>query len=180
MQRSFASVSARFRLVRTIAVFGLGAFLTGPRLDHLVIDAEVLVALGAQLLRKMQCATAELACDVGIKQTVAIDAEDGAIPHGVIHAQADEAAEQRVVVELFDVLALAAADEEDQHEQRTLDALRVVRRNPLFQAHFAEHRCLESSWPYMGYRERQKDDSGPESASRTRVQRRGRGFSRAF
>jgi hypothetical protein len=46
-----------------------------------------------------------------------IDAEDGAVPHRVIHAQADEPAEQQVVIELLDELALAANGEKCLQEQ---------------------------------------------------------------
>lgn len=66
----------------------------------------------------MQYATEELACNVSIEQTAAIDAECSAIPHRIVHAQADAPAEPEVLVELFDELALAANGEEYLHEQR--------------------------------------------------------------
>lgn len=118
------------RLVRTTAVLGHKALVAGPGLDHRAVDAEVLVGHETLPLGKMQYATEELACDVGAEQTVAIDAEDGAVPHRVIHAQANEPSEQQVVVELLDELALAADREEDLHEQRTQQLLGRNRRAP--------------------------------------------------
>ena len=116
------------RLVRTTAFLGNEALVTGPGLDHRAIGAEVLVGHEALPLGQMQYAPEELACNVGVEQTVAIDAEDGAVPHRVIHAQANEPSEQQVVVELLDELALAADREEDLHEQRTQQLLGRNRR----------------------------------------------------
>ena len=82
--------------------------MTGPGLDHRAINAEVLVRHEYLPLGQMQYATEELASHVGIEQTVAVDAEDGAVPYRFIHAQADKPLEQQVVVDLFDELALAA------------------------------------------------------------------------
>jgi len=55
-------------------------------------------------LGQVQYSAEEPASHVGAEQTVAIDAEDGAVPHRIAHARADEPAEQQVVVELLDQL----------------------------------------------------------------------------
>jgi hypothetical protein len=66
--------------------------------------------------------------DVPGEQAVPVLGEDGGVPHGVIHPEPHEPAEEEVVVELLHELPLAPDREEDLEQERAEELLRRDRR----------------------------------------------------
>src|ERR1019366_7409359 len=73
----------------------------------------------------------KLLCHLAVQQPVAVLGEDSMVPNRVVHAQADEPAEQQVVVELLDQLALRAGRVKrlpEKHRQHMLRRYRGTAR----------------------------------------------------
>jgi hypothetical protein len=68
--------------------------------------------------------------DVAVQETVPVLTEDGRRPHGVIHTQADEPAEQQVVLQLLHQQPFAADGVQRLQQQRPEQLLGWDRRPP--------------------------------------------------
>ena len=116
------------RSIRTAAVLAHETLVARPGFDHRAVDAEMLVRDEALPFGQLQHADEELSRHVGAQQPIAVDAEHRPVPHGVIHAQTDEPAEQQVVFELLHQEPLAAHREERLQQQRSQQVLGRNRR----------------------------------------------------
>ena len=107
--------------------FALKTLLARPRLDQRAVDREVLV--GHERLRPARRRAGRscraMSC---VQQPVAILREHRRRPDRLVHRQADEPAEQKVVVELLHQQPLAANRVEDLQQQRPQQPLRRNRR----------------------------------------------------
>ena len=107
---------------------GRNALLAGPRLDQRAIDGEVLGREEIRGPRLREDGGEERLRDLAFEQAIAILREHGGDPHGVIDAEADEPAEQQIVVELLHELALAPHRVEHLKQERAEQLLRRDRR----------------------------------------------------
>ena len=105
------------RSIRTAAVLAHETLVARPGLDHRAVDTEMLVRDEALPFGQLKHAREELARHVGAQQPIPVDAEHRSIPHGVVHAETDEPADQQVVLELLHQQALTAHREERLQQQ---------------------------------------------------------------
>lgn len=85
--------------LRRRPILGFQAFLARPRLDQRPIDGEVLVRQQRLLARLLQNLVEESTGDVTFEQAVAVLCENRVVPDRVVDRQADEPAEQQVIIE---------------------------------------------------------------------------------
>lgn len=90
------------RVVAAAPVLGLEALLARPRLQEGTIDREMLVRQQPGRPRLLDHRLEEMARDLVFQQAIMVLAEGRRVPHRLIHAQADEPAEQQVVADLLD------------------------------------------------------------------------------
>jgi len=118
--------------VRAIAAIGIGpilgaeALVRGPGLDQRAVDGEVIVR--HESLRLLVHRREKLLRHLAVQQPVAVLREHGVVPHRVVHAQAHEPAEQQVIVDLLDQLALRADRIKRLQQQRPQHILGSDRR----------------------------------------------------
>jgi hypothetical protein len=101
------------------------------RLDQRSVHREVLAGEQMTHLRQVENAGEELRGDVAVEQPVAVLAEHRRIPHRIVRRQADEPAEQQIVVELLHQLPFRTHGVERLQQQCPQQALRRDRRPPV-------------------------------------------------
>ena len=119
--------AARRRLVATFGL-GLEALHARKRFDQGAIDREMLVREQRPNLGLAQHRLEELRRDLARKEPVAVLGEHRHVPDRRVDRQANEPAEQQVVVELLHQLALRAHRIEGLEQQRPQQLLRRDRR----------------------------------------------------
>src|SRR5580658_1556844 len=106
-----------------------------PRLDQRSIDAEVFRGEQSLAPGASSDAPQELPCYSRLDQPVAVLGEGRVIPDPIIHREADEPAEQQVVVELLTQQPLRADRVKHLQHQRAHQALRSHRLTAPFRVH---------------------------------------------
>ena len=91
-----------------LIVLGPEALVRSPRLQQRAVHREVLVADQITQPRQQHGVLEEVLGDRLVEQPLAVEGERRVIPHRVVDVQADEPAEQQVVVELLHQQPLAA------------------------------------------------------------------------
>jgi hypothetical protein len=84
---------------RVASILGNKALHAGPCLDQRTVDREVFAREQAAGLRQVQDAGHEVTGNIAVQQMVPVLAENCGIPDRVVHRQADEPAEQKIVLE---------------------------------------------------------------------------------
>lgn len=90
------------------AVLAHKTLVAGPGLDEGAADAEVPAREQAFVLGLLQHPIEEFDDGAVLDQPLVVLGEGGGHPHGVVHGQADEPAEQEVVLGLLHELAFGA------------------------------------------------------------------------
>ena len=134
-----ALLTVEVRAVAIGAVLLTEALLRCPGLDQRPIDGEVLIAHEA--LRLVVDLGKELLRHLAGEQSVAVLRKHGVIPHRVIHAEADEPAEQQVVIKLFNQLPLRAHRVKRLQQKRPKHILRRNRGTSRGRVHLIERRA---------------------------------------
>ena len=122
----------------TAAILRHKALQAGPRLNQRAIDREVLARQQLAHLRQVQHGDKKLGRDIAVEQPIPVLAEHGRIPHGIIHREAYEPAEQQIVVELLHQLPFRANREERLQQQRPQQPLGRDRRPTLARVELAK------------------------------------------
>src|SRR6516165_1588593 len=130
--------TSRWRRVTTI--LGNKALHARPSLDQRTVDREVLAREQAADLRQVQDAGHELTGNIAVQQTVPVLAENCGIPDQVVHRQADEPAEQKIVFELLHQQAFRTHGIERLEQKRSQQPFRRDRRLALSRIKLAESR----------------------------------------
>ena len=104
------------------------ALHAGPRFNERAVDAEVVVREQPADLGLAQHRLEELRGDLALQEPVAVLGEHRHVPDRRVHRQADEPAEQQVVVQLLHELALRAHRIESLQQQRPQQLLGRDRR----------------------------------------------------
>src|SRR5258706_7197473 len=137
--RTFLPMEVYRRIARVIRlvvvaalrlILRLKTFQAGPPFDHRAVHREMFVRQELFGARQLQHCREELFRDFPSQQSVAVLAERGCIPNLVVHVQADEPAEQHVVLQLLHQHPFAAHRVEHLQQQRAQQPLRRDRRAP--------------------------------------------------
>src|SRR5271165_3087193 len=96
-----AATCAVSRRGRAAAILGNEALHARPSLDQRPVYREMLTREQLANLRQIQHASHELTGNVAVQQSIPVLAEDGGIPDLIVHREADEPAEQQIIVELL-------------------------------------------------------------------------------
>jgi hypothetical protein len=94
------------------AVLGAEALQRCPRFDQRAVDGEVVARQQRLYLAVRERGRHELRRDLGTEKPVAVLREHGRVPDGIVDAEPDEPAEQKIKIELLHQLALGAHREE--------------------------------------------------------------------
>ena len=106
------------------AVLGAEAFGAGPRLQQRAVDREMLGREQHRHLRMRQHCGKELHRDIARQEPVAVLGTRRRVPYRIIHAEADEPAEQQIELDPLDQLALRTERVERLQQQRPEQAFR--------------------------------------------------------
>ena len=120
------------------SILGAEALVRGPGLDQGAVHGEVIVTHEA--LRLLVHRREKLLRYFAVEQSVSVLGEHRMVPHRVVHAQTHEPAEQQVVVQLLDQLALRADRVKSLQQKRPQHVLRRDRATPRGCVQFVELR----------------------------------------
>ena len=123
-----ASATCAGRRLAASLGLGLEALHAGKRFDQGAIDREMLVREQRPNLGLAEHRLEELRRDLALQEPVAVLGEHRHVPDRRVHRQADEPAEQQVVVQLLHELALRAHRIESLQQQRPQQLLGRDRR----------------------------------------------------
>src|SRR5258705_406296 len=121
-----AVIPGRWRLAA--AILRNKALHAGPSLDQHAVDREVLAGEKLTNLRQIEKARKKLGRNIAVQQPVPVLAEHGRIPHRIVCREADEPAEQQIIVELLHQLPFRAHRVKRLKQQRSQQPLRRDRR----------------------------------------------------
>lgn len=141
-------VAVEVGAVAIASVFLAEALLRSPSLDQGAVHGEVIVGDEPFSLRGEGCE--ELLRHVRGQQTVAFLRKHRMVPHRIVHAQADELAEQQVTVQLLDQMLRADRVERLQQQQRPQHPLRCDRWPPLERVQ-ALRLIVQQTWHHVRY-----------------------------
>ena len=117
-------IAAARRLIVRLRPLRLEALVTSPGLDQRAIDREVLVGQQTALAGQVENLLEKTHVNLAGQESLAVLGEHGGIPDRIVHAQANEPSEEKVVRKLLDQESLASNGVEHLEEQSAQELLR--------------------------------------------------------